>query len=191
MPTIMTHAVVPISIWITFGKKIIPLRLLIIGIFFAILPDADIIAFKFKIPYESDWGHRGFSHSILFAFSISVLACILVRWFKTRIEIILFYLFFSILSHGILDAMTSGGLGVGFLVPYSSERFFFSLRPIQVSPIGIKNFLTVRGLVVLKSEWITVWVPLLSIAVSFFLLRTLLPWIATRVDGNKKSDSSL
>ncbi|UMQ59503.1 metal-dependent hydrolase [Leptospira interrogans] len=178
MPTIMTHTAVPISIWIMLGKRIIPLRLLIVGIFFAILPDVDVVTFKFGIPYESDWGHRGFSHSILFAFSLSVLASILVRWFCARIEVV--FLFLSILSHGVLDAMTSGGLGIGFLIPYSSKRFFFDQRPISVSPIGIKNFLTARGLEVLRSELFTVWIPLLSIAISIFLIRILIRRINTR-----------
>ncbi|MDL5245405.1 metal-dependent hydrolase [Leptospira weilii] len=168
----MTHTAIPISFWIAFGNKFIPTRLLIIGILFSILPDADVIAFRFGIPYESDWGHRGFSHSILFAFSLSVLACVLVRWLQVRMEIVISFLFVSILSHGFLDAMTNGGLGVGFLIPYSSERFFFNLRPIRVSPIGIKNFLTARGLLVLRSEILIVWFPLLSIAISIFLIRT-------------------
>ncbi len=172
MPAIMTHTAIPIFFWIAFGNKFIPTRLLIIGILFSILPDADVIAFRFGIPYESDWGHRGFSHSILFAFSLSVLACVLVRWLQVRMEIVISFLFVSILSHGFLDAMTSGGLGVGFLIPYSSERFFFNLRPIRVSPIGIKNFLTARGLAVLRSEIFMVWFPLLSIAISIFLIRT-------------------
>ncbi len=172
MPAIMTHTAIPISFWIAFGNKFIPTRLLIIGILFSILPDADVIAFRFGIPYESDWGHRGFSHSILFAFSLSVLACVLVRWLQVRMEIVISFLFVSILSHGFLDAMTNGGLGVGFLIPYSSERFFFNLRPIRVSPIGIKNFLTARGLLVLRSEILIVWFPLLSIAISIFLIRT-------------------
>ncbi|EMO31766.1 metal-dependent hydrolase [Leptospira santarosai] len=171
MPTIITHTSVPIAIWIAFGKKKIPIQLLILGMIFSVLPDADVIAFKFGIPYESDWGHRGFSHSILFAFSLSVFACVLVRWFHARIEAVLLFLFVSILSHGVLDAMTSGGLGVGFLIPYSSERFFFDLRPIRVSPIGIKNFLSTRGLIVLKSEFFFVWLPLLSFSWIVFFLR--------------------
>ncbi len=114
MPTIMTHTAVPISFWIAFGNRFIPVRLLWVGILFSILPAADVIAFKFGIPYENDLGHRGFSHSILFAFSLSVLACVLVRWLRARIEAVFFFLFLSILSHGILDAMTSGRLGVGF-----------------------------------------------------------------------------
>ncbi|WP_155118638.1 metal-dependent hydrolase [Leptospira santarosai] len=167
----MTHTSVPISFWIAFRNKFIPVRLLIVGILFSILPDADVIAFQFGIPYKNDWGHRGFSHSILFAFSLSVFACVFVRWFQVRMEIIVSFLFVSILSHGVLDAMTSGGLGVGFLIPYSSERFFFDLRPIRVSPIGIKNFLSTRGLVVLKSEFFFVWLPLLSFSWIVFFLR--------------------
>ncbi|TGK33748.1 metal-dependent hydrolase [Leptospira gomenensis] len=182
----MTHTAVPISFWIAIGNKLVPFRLLLTGIVFSILPDADVVAFKLGIPYESDWGHRGFSHSILFAFSLSVLACVLSARFRTRIEIVLLYLFLSIVSHGVLDAMTTGGLGVGFLIPYSSERFFFELRPIRVSPIGIKNFLTERGVIVLKSEWVNVWIPLLSVSVSIFFLRTLARRIRlARADENK------
>ncbi|WP_036042330.1 metal-dependent hydrolase [Leptospira alstonii] len=167
----MTHTAVPISLWIAFGKRLIPVRLLLVGILFSILPDADVIAFQFGIPYEHEWGHRGFTHSILFALYLSILACAFVRFSRARIEVILLFLFLSILSHGVLDAMTNGGLGVGFFIPYSSERFFFSLRPIRVSPIGIKNFLTSRGLLVLRSELFIVWFPLLSIAISIFLIR--------------------
>ncbi|AOP34572.1 hydrolase [Leptospira tipperaryensis] len=173
MPTIMTHTAVPISLWIAFGKKTIPFRILILGIIFCVLPDADVTAFKLGIPYEADLGHRGFSHSILFAFSLSILACILVRWFQVKGRVLIPFLFISILSHGLLDAMTSGGLGVGFLVPFSSERFFFDYRPIRVSPIGIKNFLTARGLVVLRSELLFVWIPLLGAAFVIFLTRLL------------------
>ena len=33
----------------------------------ALLPDADVIAFVFRIPYSAPWGHRGASHSLVFA----------------------------------------------------------------------------------------------------------------------------
>ena len=32
----------------------------------ALLPDADVIAFKLGIPYSAPWGHRGATHSLLF-----------------------------------------------------------------------------------------------------------------------------
>lgn len=94
----MTHTAIPISFWIAFGNKFIPTRLLIIGILFSILPDVDVIAFQFGIPYESDWGHRGFSHSILFSFSLSVLACVLVRWLRARIEAVFSFVSFDSFS---------------------------------------------------------------------------------------------
>jgi inner membrane protein len=58
-------------------------------------------------------------------------------------------------SHGLLDAFTNGGRGIAFLAPFSSQRFFFPWRPIQVSPIGV-GFFSSRGLTVLQSElrWI-------------------------------------
>jgi inner membrane protein len=57
-----------------------------------------------------------------------------------------------IASHGLLDAMTTGGLGVAFFAPFSAERYFFPWRPILVSPIGIERFLSPRGAAVLMSE---------------------------------------
>ena len=52
--------------------------------------------------------------------------------------------------------MTTGGLGTAFFSPWDLKRCFFSLRPIRVSPIGIKAFFDGRGLRVLTSEarWI-------------------------------------
>ena len=48
--------------------------------------------------------------------------------------------------------MTTGGLGTAFFNPWDLKRCFFSLRPIRVSPIGIKAFFDGRGLRVLASE---------------------------------------
>jgi inner membrane protein len=41
--------------------------LIIASIFSTILPDLDVVAFNFGIAYEHHLGHRGFTHSILFA----------------------------------------------------------------------------------------------------------------------------
>src|SRR5687767_780225 len=42
-------------------------KFFLLGIFCAVFPDADVLAFPLGIPYESMWGHRGFTHSIFFA----------------------------------------------------------------------------------------------------------------------------
>jgi inner membrane protein len=62
------------------------------------------------------------------------------------------------MSHGLLDAMTDGGLGVAFFAPFHNERFFFPWTPIRVSPIGA-GFFSARGLTTLKSELLWVWLP--------------------------------
>lgn len=61
-------------------------------------------------------------------------------------------LFLATASHGALDALTTGGLGVAFFKPWHLERYFFGFRPIQASSLGIKAFLSGHGLRVLASE---------------------------------------
>jgi inner membrane protein len=70
-----------------------------------------------------------------------------------------FYLFLATASHGALDALTNGGLGVAFLAPFDNHRFFFPFHPIQVSPIGIARFFTARGWAVIRSELVWIWLP--------------------------------
>jgi inner membrane protein len=51
------------------------------------------------------------------------------------------FLFLATASHGVLDAMTDGGLGVAFFSPVDNTRYFLPFNPIRVSPIGISRFL--------------------------------------------------
>ena len=123
-------------------------------VFFAIastvLPDLDVLSFSFGIPYPHPLGHRGFSHSILFALLWSLLIMVTVG---KRNKVVWFsVIFLSTLSHGILDAMTSGGMGVGFFIPFNNDRFFFPFREIKVSPLGIKDFFSGWGIQVILSE---------------------------------------
>ena len=72
-------------------------------------------------------------------------------------------------SHGALDAMTDGGLGVAFFAPFSGERYFFPFRPIVVSPIGLGGFFSEWGVAVIKSELLWVWLPS-ALVVAFVLI---------------------
>ncbi len=53
---------------------------------------------------------------------------------------------------------------MAFLAPFSNDRFFFPFQPIEVSPINPARFLTGRGLEVLYSEILYVWVPSMLLA---------------------------
>ena len=79
-------------------------------------------------------------------------------------------------SHGVLDALTNGGLGVAFFAPFDNTRYFFPWTPIVVSPIGA-DFFGLRGLHVITSEVLFVWVPIMLIAKGVVFLRnTRMKW---------------
>ena len=130
----------------------------------AVLPDVDVLAFSLGIPYAHPLGHRGVTHALAFAALLGpFVAFTAFHRDPQRIRLaVLFTL--ATASHGILDAMTTGGLGVGFGIPFTSERFFFPFRPIAVSPIGITPFLGARGLAVLANEAIWVGLPTVAFA---------------------------
>src|SRR5205085_12664169 len=95
------------------------------------------IAFALKVPYENDFGHRGFTHSLAFALAVGLLAAA-PTFRRFRIPWLDLWGFFFLItaSHGILDALTNGGRGVAFFWPFDSERYFFPWTPVEVSPIG-------------------------------------------------------
>ncbi|WP_339893171.1 metal-dependent hydrolase [uncultured Algibacter sp.] len=149
MASIFGHGVVGFTITKLIDNKQTK-WLLLAAIFSAILPDFDVIAFKLGIAYQHPLGHRGFTHSILFAL---LWALVLMFTMGKKNKLIWFsVIFLSTLSHGIFDAMTSGGLGVGFFIPFNNDRFFFSFREILVSPLGIKKFFSAWGMQVILSE---------------------------------------
>lgn len=170
MPTILTHPAVPLAIGLGLGSKIIPRPLLVAGVVASILPDLDVLAYQFGIPYTSVYSHRGFTHSIEVALAIAILAAFAARHLKATATSAFLFVFAAVLSHGVLDSFTNGGSAIAFLWPFSDERFFAPWRFIEVSPIGIAPLFSARGARVLMSELLWVWLPavifgfLLSIA---------------------------
>ena len=160
MATIMSHALAAGLFYRVLAplKDKKTLRICLLG---AVLPDFDVIAFRFGIPYEAMLGHRGFTHSILFAICFAGICLFFYRDRPKKWRYFLLF-FLSPMSHALLDMLTNGGLGVGLLVPFSSERFFFPLTPIEVSPIGA-GFFSHRGLQVIVSEIFWIGVPCLVI----------------------------
>lgn len=80
------------------------------------------------------------------------------------------YLFLCAASHGVLDALTDGGLGVAFFSPFDTSRYFFTARPVAVSPIGINAFFSEDAFHVLASEVKWIWLPTIA---GFFIVRGL------------------
>lgn len=162
MPTIFTHAFSGWALSKGFFSNM-PKRFRLFTILLPLLPDADVIAFRFGIPYEHVLGHRGITHSLFFAVVTGFLVGFLAfrnMGFTTG-KMCLLALWFALLtaSHGVLDAMTSGGKGIAFFAPFENSRYFFDFRPIRVSPIRIEVFLGKRGLLTLWSEFRWVILP--------------------------------
>jgi len=138
MPTVLTHPAVAIGLAPFFRRALPQARWPIVGMLYTVIPDLDVIGFSFGIQYGAFLGHRGFTHSILFA---ALLALAALPFAPSGRRTLFAYLFLCAVSHGVLDAFTDGGLGVAFLSPFDDRRFFFPWRPIAVSPIGVASFL--------------------------------------------------
>jgi inner membrane protein len=51
------------------------------GVFCSVIPDLDAIGFRFGIHHGDFWGHRGFTHSLVFAALLTgVVTVIAVDW---------------------------------------------------------------------------------------------------------------
>ena len=126
MASVITHAFSSLIL----GKALLPQRIpwplwsgIAVG---AVLPDIDVLTFSWGYAYGHILGHRGFTHSILFAFLLGFLILLVLgreiskfskKWW--RIYLCSSIIFFT---HGLLDAMTNGGLGVAFFFPFDNNR---------------------------------------------------------------------
>lgn len=117
----------------------------------ALLPDADVVAFVFRIPYSAPWGHRGASHSFVFAAGVALLVALAAKWASAPPLRWGALAFLAVASHGLLDSLTDGGLGAALLWPFSNARLFAPVQPLPVSPIGA-GMLSPRGLYVVGVE---------------------------------------
>jgi inner membrane protein len=156
---------------LTAGKigapRDVPRRFWVFALIASILPDLDVLAFRFGIPYSHAFGHRGFFHSLFFALLLSLA---LVALFPKKMPVFsrqwiwcLILMGIIIASHGLLDALTNGGKGIALLAPFDQTRYFFPWTPIRVAPIGVKAFFGPWGWAVIKSEWLWVWLPMLGL----------------------------
>ena len=165
MPSIFSHAVAAGAIGAALYRPGWRTRVWVLGASCAMAPDADVLGVPLGIPFGSLLGHRGLSHSLIFAVVFGALVAALSRTGAGESGPRL-WLYFSLAtaSHGVLDALTDGGPGVAFWAPFDDTRAFFPWRPIAVSPLGIRPFFSAWGLRVIESELIWIWLPALVLA---------------------------
>lgn len=178
MASVVSHAVAALAIGSAFNGPRISRRVLLAGALFAMLPDLDAIGYWLGVPYDSLWGHRGITHSLALALLLAG-GSVALGFRRGHRQIAPFrlglFLFLVTASHGLLDACTNGGLGVAFFAPFDNSRYFFPVRPIEVSPIGIRPFFTARGWVIVRSELLWIWLPSAALAAGAAMVRRLRP----------------
>lgn len=139
------------------------------------MPDLDSVGFLFGVPYEHPLGHRGFSHSLLFAALVALCAPSLVLWGrelpKRTWAALVGVFFIAGASHGFIDAFTNAGLGIGFLLPFDETRFFFPWRPIITASVDPRDFFESRGLEILRNEIGWIWAPATCASLALIAIR--------------------
>jgi inner membrane protein len=117
----------------------------------ACLPDIDVLAFSLGIPYHAPFGHRGALHSLLCAAISGLLAGLIALPLNLPALRLGLAIAIVMATHGLLDTLTDGGLGVALLWPFSDARYFAPWRPIPVAPIG-RRLLEAPGLKLMLHE---------------------------------------
>jgi len=173
LATPLSHLAVPLALGVALGPDIVPPGLLALALACAALPDLDALGLLLGIPYEHPFGHRGFTHSLPFAVALALAGSLLAPAVGAETSAAFGVLLVSAASHGLLDALTNGGLGIALFSPFSQQRFFLPWRVIEVSPLRPSALFSRRGLRVLGSELRWIWLPCLVPALAGLVLRSL------------------
>jgi inner membrane protein len=112
-----------------------------VAMLLTVLADFDQLPLAFGVPDRGLYGHRGLTHTPLFALSVglSVLVYAKLRIWERPFRAALMT-FLLVASHALLDAMSQDGRGILLLWPLSAQRFHLIWRPIPDAPTGLAFF---------------------------------------------------
>jgi inner membrane protein len=187
MPSVFAHAAAGAALASVFAPPHMR-RLWITAAVCAALPDVDALGRPFgNLTYEATFGgHRGLTHSILFAIVIGGVTAWTFRGnVVSRPGRLRLWLAFglALASHGVLDALSMIGNGVAFWAPFSWTHYEFLWQPlgeIGPGPGGPK-----RSVAVVANELLWVGLPsLIVIAVARLLRRGPRSRVAERLQHN-------
>lgn len=164
MPTVVTHALLPLIGVGALGPPRPPVRLIAAAMIAGMLPDADVVGRLFGVPHYVDIGHRGVTHTVLFALLVGLCGLGLGPSLKVRRPVAAAVLFFSTLSHPLTDMLTKGGKGMMLWWPLERDRFAFAGRPVEVAHVGLQDVYSGRLWPVFLSEALWLLIPALVAA---------------------------
>jgi inner membrane protein len=169
------------------GRIPLEMRFMGLSMLCAALPDADVAGFAVNIPYGHAFGHRGFFHSLSFALILAVFTVVAffprAKVFSSDWWLLGCYFFLLTASHGLLDTLTSGGLGIALFAPFDNARYLAPIALFEAAPLDISGLFTPWGFRCIRTELVLIWIPALG-AVAW-LRRP--PVCRTSADGNESS----
>lgn len=155
MATTYTHAVVGLGIAQLYTPPRWRWLHWTLAAFLAIFPDVDAFS---SAAYGAILGHRGFTHTLIFSLWLALLtASLTFRWLRGSFWALSGVYFLALASHGLLDALTYGGMPIPFFWPLTDQRYG-NWGPIPVSDLGFE-IPDPRSSRSLRSELIQVWLP--------------------------------
>lgn len=165
MPTVVTHALLPLIAATAVPKAKISRRLIAAGMAAAALPDADVIgSFFLGVPHTNQFGHRGATHTFLFAVVVGLTATLGATRLRASRLAVFAFVFLSAVSHLVTDMLTDGGKGLMLFWPVDKDRFHFLFRPVEVAPIGLQAVYSGKIVSILVSEALWLLIPALVLA---------------------------
>ncbi len=134
------------------GKKL-GKKAMFIGALAQSIPDIDFIASFWNDTASNLLAHRGFTHSILFAFFVSLFLALLADHYHSKHQLgykkWLFFFSLQIFVHLFLDVFN--GYGTGLLEPFSHQRFSFNTIFVADPFFSIWPAIAFVALLILKS----------------------------------------
>ena len=167
MATLYTHAVAGLGIARLATARPMPWSYWVAAAALPCIPDLDVFS---TAAYGSPMGHRGITHSLLFALAAGAVAAgLLHRRFQLRWWRLTGLFFVIVASHGLLDAMTWGGEAIPFFWPLGGR--YGNWGPIPVSDIAFElpDPRTSRSI---RAELLWVWLPVVIAVALTELYRT-------------------
>jgi len=157
VPTPISHAAVGFAIAAWAQRAPPTTRVCVAAAACAALPDIDVLWSPLQLADTSPFAHRAITHSLVFALVAAMVVTAVFFRGERRIGVVLLL---ALLSHSCLDALSTYSLGVGFLVPFSEQRFRFPWTPLGRPNGTVSSQLIEEAFVVLIPALLVGWLGL-------------------------------
>jgi inner membrane protein len=148
----LTHIVLGACIGEAAAGKKLGKRAMLVGALAQSIPDFDFIAYFWLNKTENLLGHRGFTHSLLFAVFVTAAMAYFFTWYFRRRKVLrneLILLFgLNIFTHLFLDSFNA--YGIGLFEPFNHARISFHVLYVADPFFSVWSFLAFIFLLITK-----------------------------------------